>query len=61
MATDGAANDPVFWPLHLLYDRAWHQVNACSLACSDVCSARPLLPPLPTSASVHFFFVCYPC
>jgi len=24
MATDAAANDPVFWPLHLLYDRSWH-------------------------------------
>mmetsp|Transcript_24671 Transcript_24671/g.32126 ORF Transcript_24671/g.32126 Transcript_24671/m.32126 type:complete len:589 (+) Transcript_24671:186-1952(+) len=23
MTTDAAANDPFFWPLHLLYDRAW--------------------------------------
>jgi hypothetical protein len=23
MATDASANDPVFWPLHLLYDRSW--------------------------------------
>lgn len=25
LATDAAANDPAFWALHVLYDRAWHE------------------------------------
>jgi hypothetical protein len=35
MATDAASNDPVFWPLHLLYDRSLAAMRLAGTLASD--------------------------
>ena len=35
MATDASPNDPIFWPLHLLYERSWHRGRLANSLIND--------------------------
>jgi hypothetical protein len=44
LATDAAANDPAFWALHVLYDRAWHEGRRAGRFNDDWTAAAVVAP-----------------